>query len=153
MTQVRLRPLTTADLGRVEELEQELFGRDAWSRQVYQAELALPGRYYVAAEDDGALLGYAGIALAEEAEVMTVGVAGGARGRGIGAALVADLLDRARKARARRVFLEVRADNAGARRLYERAGFTAIGTRPRYYGDQDAVVMRLVLRPGQGDLA
>ena len=168
---VRLRPLTVADLERVVELERDLFGRDAWSREVYLTELAFPGRYYVAAveagagagsEDDagasgadvdGTLVGYAGIALAEDAEVMTVGVVPERRGRGIGALLVDDLVTRARDARVRRVFLEVRAGNESARRLYERAGFRSIGTRPRYYGDEDAVAMRLVLRAGVGDLA
>ena len=148
-----LRPLAESDLDRVLELEPVLFGAGAWSAQVYREELAHPGRYYVAAEQDGVLVGYAGIALGEDAEVMTVGVAPEYRGRGLGGALLTDLLDRARQARARRVFLEVRAGNETAQRLYERAGFRAIGTRPRYYGDEDAVVMRLVLRPGLGDLA
>ena len=147
-----LRPLREEDLDRVMELEAELFGRGAWSREVYLAELALPGRYYVAAEEDGVLVGYAGIALAEDSEVMTVGVAAASRGRGVGAALLTDLLDRARAARARHVFLEVRSGNDAAQRLYRRAGFAEIGTRPRYYGDEDAVVMRLRLRSGQGDL-
>lgn len=147
-----LRPLREADLDRVMELEHELFGRGAWSRAVYRAELGQPGRYYVAADSDGVVVGYAGIALGEDSEVMTVGVAAEHQGHGTGAALLADLLEQARAARARHVFLEVRAGNAGARRLYERAGFVAIGTRPRYYGDEDAVVMRLTLRGGQGDL-
>ncbi len=147
-----LRPLEESDLDRVLELEEELFGRGAWSRAVYRSELGRPGRYYVAAEHDGVLVGYAGIALGEDAEVMTIGVTAGHRGRGLGAALLTDLLTRARAARARRVFLEVRADNDAAQRLYERAGFEPIGTRPRYYGDADAVVMRLTLRSGQGDL-
>ena len=148
-----LRPLAESDLDRVLELEPVLFGAGAWSAQVYREELAHPSRYYVAAEQDGVLVGYAGIALGEDAEVMTVGVAPEYRGHGLGAALLTDLLDRARQARSRRVFLEVRAGNDTAQRLYERAGFRAIGTRPGYYGDEDAVVMRLVLRPGLGDLA
>jgi len=149
---VTLRPLREGDLDRVMELEAELFGRGAWSREVYLGELALPGRYYVAAEEDGVLVGYAGIALGEDSEVMTVGVAPASRGRGVGAALLADLLERARAARARHVFLEVRAGNDAAQRLYRRAGFEELGTRPRYYGDEDAVVMRLRLRGGLGDL-
>lgn len=147
-----LRPLRADDLERVLELEVELFGGGAWSRHAYLAELAHPGRYYVAADRGGVVVGYAGIALGEDAEVMTVGVAGAHRGRGIGAELLDDLLTRARLARARHVFLEVRVGNVAAQRLYERAGFAPIGTRPRYYGDEDALVMRLTLRGGQGDL-
>ncbi len=149
---MRLRPLREEDLDRILELEHELFGTGAWSRAVYRTELALPDRHYVVAEDGDAVVGYAGIALVEDAEVMTVGVAASHRGRGIGAALLDDLLTQARGARSRRVFLEVRAGNDAAQRLYRRAGFEPIGTRPRYYGDEDAVVMRLVLRPGPADL-
>jgi ribosomal-protein-alanine N-acetyltransferase len=41
------------------------------------------------------------------------------------------------------VFLEVRADNEPARKLYERFGFTEISVRKRYYQPSgvDAIVM------------
>jgi N6-L-threonylcarbamoyladenine synthase/ribosomal-protein-alanine N-acetyltransferase len=43
------------------------------------------------------------------------------------------------------VFLEVRADNPGARALYESLGFAEIAVRPDYYQPDgvDAVIMRL----------
>ena len=147
---VRLRPLDIDDLDRVVELEFELFGAAAWSRDAYVEELGLPERYYVAADAAGQLIGYAGIAIAADAQVMTVGVAADHRRRGVGTLLVADLVERARAARSRYVFLEVRAGDAGAQQLYRRAGFAPIGTRRRYYqpDGEDAVVMRLQLRSG-----
>ena len=45
------------------------------------------------------------------------------RGRGVGAALVEAVLEHARAAGDAEVYLEVRFDNDGARRLYERCGF------------------------------
>jgi len=46
------------------------------------------------------------------------------------------------------IFLEVRADNAVAIRLYERAGFQDIALRKNYYRDgQDAHVLKLELVP------
>lgn len=150
---VHLRPLGTGDLDRVMELEEELFGAGAWSRGTYEEELRAPDRRYVAALDEaGTVVGYAGIALAEEASVMTVGVAGTHRRRGIGRLLLEALLDHARTARARDVFLEVRASDGGAQRLYAGAGFEPVGVRRRYYEaeGEDAVVMRLALRPRGG---
>ena len=135
---VRLRPLTRGDLDRVLELEPLLFGAGAWSRGVYLEELVTPGRSYVAAVADlpgGAeiLVGYAGLAAGEEAQVMTVGVDAAFRRRGIGASLL-DALERAARADgARSMLLEVRAGDAGAQRLYARAGFVAIGLRRNYY--------------------
>lgn len=146
---VRLRPVDLGDLDRVGELEVELFGSGAWSRAAYEDELVAPGRRYLAAVDEsGTIVGYAGIALAPDSEVMTVGVGGAWRRRGIGTRLLDALLAAAREVRARRVFLEVRTTDVGARRMYERAGFRAVGLRRGYYQPDggDALVMCLELR-------
>lgn len=125
-------------------LERTLFGRDAWSVEMLRAELSDPdSRHYVIAVADGLITGYAGLVrYDDEAHVMTVGVLAGWRRRGVGAALLADLLAAAGP---RRVLLEVRADNAAAQRLYARHGFQPIGRRRGYYqpGGVDAVVMAL----------
>ena len=49
--------------------------------------------------------------------------------------------------------LEVRADNAAAIGLYERAGYAVLSTRRRYYqpGDVDALVMRKTLQENGSD--
>jgi len=45
------------------------------------------------------------------------------------------------------LLLEVRSDNTAALRLYERAGFSEISRRRRYYqpGDIDAVILRKLI--------
>ena len=43
------------------------------------------------------------------------------------------------------VYLEVRPSNLAARALYGSLGFTETGVRPRYYGDEDALLMTLDL--------
>ncbi|WP_231839498.1 ribosomal protein S18-alanine N-acetyltransferase [Blastococcus saxobsidens] len=141
----RLRPMTLADLPRVMELEEELFAPDTWTAAMYREELAQSGtRHYLVAEDDGVVVGYAGlIAYDEEAHVATIGVAGARQGEGIGARLLDALLAEADR-RSPVVLLEVRADNEPAQGLYRRRGFTEIGRRPRYYqpSGTDAVVMK-----------
>ena len=76
------------------------------------------------------------------------------RKSGIGAALLGALLDEAVRRNSEAVFLEVRADNDTAYRLYERFGFVRVGLRKRYYqpSDVDAIVMsrRLDRRPAMG---
>lgn len=143
----QVRPLTADDLDRVLELEAVLFGPGAWSRGTYTEELRTPGRRYVAVESDGVLVGYAGMSLAEESHVMTIGVAPSARRRGHGATLMADLMAAARRHGSASVLLEVRADDDGPQALYRRFGFEPIGIRPGYYQMEgaDAVVMRAVL--------
>ena len=64
------------------------------------------------------------------------------RRRGIGDALLGELLGRARSDAARAVWLEVRASNEAARHLYEKHGFRETGCRRGYYRnpDEDAVL-------------
>jgi len=61
------------------------------------------------------------------AYLISMWVAPEARGRGIGSALVGEVVAWARGRGLRRLVLDVAAQNAGARRLYERCGFVATG--------------------------
>jgi len=78
-----------------------------------------------------------------------------ARRFGVGAALLADSMDRARAAGAAALFVDVAADNAGALALYRRAGFVQVGRRPGYYaaaaGAQDALILRAALTAAHRD--
>lgn len=144
---VTLREVEWTDLETLADLETEIFGPDAWSAESWWGELAeRPRRDYVVAVDDaGVILGYAGLDVTGDlADVMTIATAPAARGRGIGRVLLQELLAMAAARGAGAVLLEVRADNARARDLYERAGFEVLSVRRRYYqpGDVDALVMR-----------
>jgi RimJ/RimL family protein N-acetyltransferase len=77
-------------------------------------------------------------------------VAAGWRGRGVGRALLAEAIDRARKAGAHKLALQVWPHNAAAIALYERFGFQQEGYLRRHYRRRsgelwDAVVMGLPL--------
>lgn len=140
--------LKESDAARCAALEEELFpGDDPWSEHAFVEEIRA-GHHYVAARDCDELVGYAGLAFVAgpphaEAEVHTIGVDPAHRRRGIGRALLRDLLAVADAARAT-VFLEVRTDNDAARALYAAEGFTVVGLRRRYYrpSGADAHTMR-----------
>jgi [ribosomal protein S18]-alanine N-acetyltransferase len=147
----RLREMTEADMPRIMTLEQELFPEDAWTPQMFAAELAQPAsrRLYLVAEESGAVTGYAGMMFTggPEADVVTLGVDPDRWGRGTGTALLSALVAEAGRRGCTEVLLEVREDNPRARQLYLREGFTEIGIRRGYYQPSgvDAVVMRKVL--------
>ncbi len=150
MMVVEVVPMRAAHIDALMAYEQEMFGTEAWTADGYRDEIAdTRHRHYLAAVDEnGALLGWAGIrVVADSAEILTVGVIPAARRQGIGARLLAMLLDEARRREATEAFLEVRIDNTAAQRLYERANFVRVGTRRGYYGGGrvDAVVMRRAL--------
>jgi ribosomal-protein-alanine N-acetyltransferase len=143
---VKVRRLTVADLPAVLELERLLFADDAWSESTYREELADTAgtRHYFLVEEDGLLIGWAGLAtVGGQGDVLTIGVRPESQGRGVGTRLLAALLDEATVRGCGEVFLEVRADNDRARRLYERFGFASVGIRKRYYQPSgvDAIVM------------
>ena len=161
---VTLREMTHADLPAVLGLEHALFGDEAWTEGMLASELAgvASGRYYLVAEQAGALVGYAGLLTpgGGQADVLTLAVAEQHWGQGLGAALLDALLAEASRRGCGEVFLEVRVDNHRAQRLYQRRGFVEIGIRRGYYqpSGTDALVMRLSLersggpgRPGRSE--
>jgi ribosomal-protein-alanine N-acetyltransferase len=100
------------------------------------------------------LVAYAGTDLAgfivvwqveDEAHIGTIAVAENARRSGVARSLIYAGLGQAYSRGARKAFLEVRAGNTAARRLYESLGFVDFDLRKRYYADnhEDAVIMLL----------
>jgi ribosomal-protein-alanine acetyltransferase len=134
------------DIEEVAGIERDTFGPTAWPAETFWGELARGDRHYVVV-DTGRIRAYAGLWInPPDADVQTLAVAAGARGGGLGAALLQHLVGHARAAGCRRLHLEVRADNAAALHLYAAAGFRRVRVRPRYYPDlSDAVVMELGL--------
>jgi ribosomal-protein-alanine N-acetyltransferase len=98
----------------------------------------------VAAGTGGEVLGYAVCwTIGGESHLLNIAVHPDRRGQGIGRALLVECIRRAARAGALRIFLEVRAGNDDAMRLYRRMGFVFRGVREGYYTDtgEDAVVL------------
>ena len=117
----------------------------AWGASAITLMLGLPGHFALLATQNDQPLGFAiGRAQAEEAEILTIAVRPGARGQGVGRALLNALLAEAAKRGAMDLFLEVAEPNLAARALYAGAGADEVGRRRRYYADgADALVLRL----------
>lgn len=81
----------------------------------------------------------------DEMEIMTICTHPEYRRQGYGRALLERLFEYAGTAGVAKIFLEVRADNMPAQKLYESAGFVVSGIRKGYYhthqGQIDAVCM------------
>jgi len=82
---------------------------------------------------------------ADEAEILSIAIDTGYRGRGLSRDLLLTHLGHLAGHAVRRIFLEVEEDNQPARRLYERAGFTVVGRRERYYQQADGEQMNALL--------
>lgn len=82
---------------------------------------------YATVRDSSGAVAVARLALVGEwGGVYCMAVREDARRRGVGAVLLDGLLQAGRARGVRRAWLQVRAENSGARRLYQRAGFTEV---------------------------
>ncbi|MCB9752823.1 MAG: ribosomal protein S18-alanine N-acetyltransferase [Myxococcales bacterium] len=145
--ELSLRAAERADLDAIAALEQRCFHRP-WTRSMLAEELTRGFARVDIAARGGGVLGYTCVwEQPPEAHLLKIAVAPEARGGGVGGALLRRALHQARVSGCEQVQLEVARANASALRLYQRAGFTVVGTRPGYYRDpvDDAVLMtRLV---------
>ncbi|HTR16815.1 MAG TPA: GNAT family N-acetyltransferase [Acetobacteraceae bacterium] len=118
---------------------------EVWDEAAFAGLLGQPGIFGLLDRRGGLVL--ARVVL-DEAEILTLAVVPSARRRGLGRALLAAALARARERGATAIFLEVAAGNAAARMLYTTAGFEPVGLRRGYYADgADALVLRRALAP------
>ena len=120
-------------------------------RQRYAGDIQRDDTGVFVADAGGQLVGHLGLVLARYG-VADLGmlVAAGWRGRGVGTALLAEAVRRARAAGAHKIALQVWPHNTAAIALYERFGFRREGYLRRHYRRRsgelwDAVVMGLPL--------
>ncbi len=142
---VSVRRMEASDLAEAMEVDAECLPRP-WGARVWREELESPFGLYLVLEKAGKVLAQIGVKLiVDELHVMTLAVRPAYRGKGYARLLVESAISR--HPEAEKVYLEVRPGNAAARRFYEAFGFEATGVRPRYYGDEDALLMTFDLRP------
>ncbi len=147
---VHIEAMRPEDMDRVLQIEARSFSLP-WTAEMFLAERERPevGEVFVArAADEGApeVVGYLCLWLiGGEVHINNVAVDQVRRRRGIGARLVGFAVDWARRHRAQRLTLEVRASNRAAQDLYRQFGFQVAGTRRHYYEKprEDALIMTL----------
>ncbi|HEY4042929.1 MAG TPA: GNAT family N-acetyltransferase [Rhodopila sp.] len=120
---------------------------DAWSRDVFDLQLAMPNVFGLLHTAGGLILLRVA---ADEADILTLAVIPPARRIGVGYTLLMEATASAAALGVRAVFLEVSVANIAARSLYTKVGFILAGRRQQYYSDRsDALVLRLDLDPAQ----
>ena len=138
-----LRRMEAGDLPSVMEIDALSLPRP-WSAAIWRGELGSPYGLYLVIEDRGEVSGHIGVRhVLGELHITTIAVKPGYRRRGHARALIGAAL--AAYPDASHVHLEVRPTNVAALALYESLGFRETGRRPRYYGDEDALLMTLSL--------
>lgn len=122
---------------------------DAWKARDYQSMLRQPAvhAWVLSVEERPAGLLCFQETL-DEAEVYRIGVIPEFRGVGLGAKLLEALLQLGNRKGWSGIFLEVRAGNDPARKLYAAMGFRETGRRPDYYQNPREDAVRYALSCG-----
>ncbi len=137
-----LRPFVVADLPTILQIEQASFP-SPWKEGFFLHELHNQYSRVLVAELEGQVVGHLWCwFVVDEVQILNVAVHPRYRRRGIGKALLRDILAEARQGGVRSVSLEVRRSNASAIALYEGFSFRRVTVRRRYYENgEDAFLM------------
>ena len=140
---MRIEKMTAACLDAVSALEAECFSHP-WSKKSLEESLGRDNSLFLVAVESGAVIGYAGMeVIVDEGYIFNVAVSPDFRRRGVGFALVRELVTCGMKNSLCFITLEVRESNAAAISLYSKFGFIKAGERKNYYSDptEAAVLM------------
>lgn len=136
----------TGDAQEIEQLEKQSFS-DAWSINSIQREINQ--KRIIIIKDNNEILGYCIFMIAaDEGEILRIAVKENMRKRGIGKNLIISAVSEMKNKGCKGAFLEVRASNSAAIKLYKSTGFEEIGIRKGYYADnhEDAVLFKLEIK-------
>ncbi|MDD5687775.1 MAG: ribosomal protein S18-alanine N-acetyltransferase [Elusimicrobia bacterium] len=134
------------DINGILKIEQESYP-DPWSRKMFERELNLDFSHFFVATILSEIVAYVCFwHVADEAHVTNIAVSEKYRKKGVGSKMLKYIIDLAKSLQIKKMFLEVRANNIGAKVLYENYGFKNIGIRKKYYSNKDdAVIMEKIL--------
>jgi len=133
---IQTRPAAESDLDDLWRIQSACLPAVQWNVADYLRHECLVGTI----EDRVAGFAVARRAAADELEILNVAVDPPFRRRGVACRLIEQLLANFHG----NVYLEVRASNLGARKLYHSIGFEAVGVRNDYYDTpgESAIVMK-----------
>jgi ribosomal-protein-alanine N-acetyltransferase len=144
-----IAPATPADITAIDDIEQHSF-KSPWSRQTFEGELLREWARIDVARHAGRIIAFCNYWLVTtELHVLAIATHPDFRARGVGAQMLAHVLEVACATGCSLATLEVRRTNKPAIAMYERAGFKTVHVRARYYQDdgEDALVMLRGLTP------
>ena len=140
-------PATAEHAAAIARLEAAVFP-DAWGeKEVLSILLSKLSMSFVALSEGEVVAYMLGSLIVPEGEILRIATDPARRRHGIASRLLGEVLRRMGPEGLEEVFLEVRAGNVPAIGLYRDLGFSACGTRKKYYKDpeEDATLMHLHL--------
>ena len=140
---MKLEKMTSAHIDGVCKIEEACFAHP-WSRQSVESELANENSVFIVAVEGEKVIGYIGMSVViDEGYIFNVAVNADFRRKGVGTALIRELVTYGKKNNLCFITLEVRESNQAAISLYSDFGFIKVGERKNYYSDpaENAILM------------
>lgn len=140
---MKLEKMTSAHIDGVCKIEEACFSHP-WSRQSVESELANDNSVFIVAVKGEKVIGYIGMSVViDEGYIFNVAVNADFRRKGVGTALINELVTYGKKNNLCFITLEVRESNQAAISLYSDFGFIKVGERKNYYSDpaENAILM------------
>ena len=136
----------------LEQLSQQLwqintaaYGRTSpWTVAEFYSDLQQKHSHYLL-EEKSALIAFLGFhQVLDEIEITNIATLPDYKRQGVAEKMFKRLFEHALQEKVEQIFLEVRASNLAARRLYEKMHFEVIGERKHYYHSpmEDAIIMK-----------
>jgi ribosomal-protein-alanine N-acetyltransferase len=134
-----MRIATSSDIDSIVEIENLSF-EVPWESRIFQSYADYPG--FIVLESDGVILGYAVLVVIKRAaHLASIATHPEYRRMGVATALLEGCALLAKENSYSFIRLEVREKNKDAQEFYLSNGFEVTGNIPRYYLDDNAIVM------------
>ena len=137
-----IEPLSQKYVSSVAELETKLIAKT--SKEKIAATIQSDTIFYFVLLDDEKVCGFLECSIiAPESELYDIAIDEGYQGKGCSKILMDYYISLAKEKGCDTVFLEVNNMNMKAINLYHKYGFIEYGRRKKYYGSNDAILMKL----------
>lgn len=139
----KIREMKKEDIPSIMILEKELFST-AWEEEMFIEEIEKQYAYVL--EIKNKIIGYiCGWKFIDEFNITNIAIAKDFQRKGFAKDLVQFIMSKLLDEKCFKFFLEVRESNDVAKKLYEKMGFSMIGSRKKYYHspDENAMVLSL----------
>jgi ribosomal-protein-alanine acetyltransferase len=143
MRNILIRNACEDDINEIFLIECE--GLSLWKKKQFSDELEISFSNTLVAESNGIIYGFAVIwVVTDEIQLHNISVRKNFRRSGIGKALI-NYISCMKKNGMNKITIEVNEKNLQALLFYEKTGFVKNGLRNRYYGEDSAILLELVL--------
>ena len=141
----KIRVAEEADLSMIHRIEVGSYP-DPWPRSIFFLMRGRAPDLFLVAETEDTIVGYTLGEVERKSgskvgHVMNIAISEAWRRRGLALRLLDELEGRFRLRGAESVYLEVRASNSSARKLYRKRGYIEVGSLPGYYREEDGLAM------------